>query len=176
MKTLLKIIDKIAKKQGSDIFEVFAVYLANLTSWYDKFEKITSTIFDLNELNEKEIEALKNFFEMLKNEDLHEDFVEDMSKFIEDEKEVAKKLAMYFVTFLPPDALESQDAEKIRESLKHYPQEISEIIIKALESLSIVEIDEIDKKYKREILKNVIKMIVILYQVMKILGEKNESF
>ena len=65
MKTHLKIIDKIAKKHNSDIFEVFAVFLANLMSGNDDFEKVALKIFDLKKLDKKEINI-----QVLKEEDL----------------------------------------------------------------------------------------------------------
>jgi hypothetical protein len=175
MKTHLKIIDKIAKKHNSDIFEVFAVFLANLMSGNDDFEKVALKIFDLKKLDKKEIEILKSFFEMLKNEEFDDKFVENLASLRSDYKTEALKLAMFFMPLLPREAIESANPEIIKKSLKKYPQEIEEVIIKALESLSMLNIDELDEKYKNEILKNVIEMEIILYKIIKLLGDINES-
>jgi hypothetical protein len=170
----LKILNHISKKQNSDIIEVFSVFLANITARYEDFEKVALKIFDLNELDDKEIDLLKDFFDYLKENVVNDkDFKEKLSFFVEDYKSSANELASFFVIFLPRDVIFNRDAKKIKNSLSIYPKEIKETIIKALEFLSLLTTD-IDDNTKKEIFKNIVEIMVILSEIMKVLGVNNE--
>ncbi|GAX88202.1 conserved hypothetical protein [Lebetimonas natsushimae] len=170
----LKILNHIAKKQNSDIIEVFSVFLANITSGNEDFEKVALKIFDLNKLNDKEINLLKDFFDYLREDvDNDKNFKEKLCLFVEDYKKTATDLASFFVIFLPKDVIFSKNPEKIKDSLSIYPKEIKEAIIKAIEFLSLLTTD-IDNNTKKEIFQNIIEIMIILSGIMKVLGESNE--
>ena len=164
-KITLKIIEKIAKKHNTDISEFFSVFMAGITLKRD-FDVLIKNY----DLDEKEKEILKDFFNFLKN-DLINEKEEFIKNFIEvvDLKSVFKNLALFFAVFIPENVLESKDAKKIKESLKIYPAEIQEAIIKALEMLSLADTD-IDKELKLQILREVINTIILL---TFIIGEFN---
>jgi len=76
--------------------------------------------------------------------------------------EDANTLALFFTPFIDKDALFSKDAQKIRESLSIYPDEIKEAIIKSLEMLSMVKLLKYEDKIK--ILSEVFNTILVLYK------------
>lgn len=171
----LKILNHIAKKQNSDIIEVFSVFLANIVSKNLDFEKVALKIFDLNKLNDNEIGVLNDFFEYLQNDIINDKgFKEKLSLFVKDYKKAATNLTSFFVIFLPKDVIFSKNPEKIKNSLSIYPKEIKETIINALEFLSMLTTD-IEEDLKKEIFKNIVEIMVILSEIMKVLGENNES-
>jgi len=171
-KIVLKIIDEIAKKHGSDIIELFSVFLANIVSGNDDFEKVALKVLDLNKLNDKEIEILRDFFDSLKDSEYliahKEEIIKNLSSFFNEKS--AQNLALFFTPFISKEALFSQDAEKIRKDLGRYPKEIQEAIVKSLEMLSLYQ-----KVEDEEILKEVLNTIIILNGVMKFFGGGNES-
>ena len=164
-KITLKIIEKTAKKNNTDISEFFAVFMAGIALKRD-FDVLIKSY----DLDEKEKEILKDFFNFLKN-DLINEKDEFIKNFIEvvDLKSVFKNSALFFAVFIPENILESKNADKIRNSLKNYPIEIQEAIIKSLEMLSLANTD-IDKELKLQILREVINTIILL---TFIIGEFN---
>jgi len=63
----------------------------------------------------------------------------------------------------------SKNPKKIKDSLKIYPLEIQEAIIKSLEMLSLADTN-IEKEIKLKILKEVVNTIILLTHI---LGELN---
>ena len=164
-KITFKIIQKIAKKNNTDISEIFSVFMAGIALKRD-FEVLVKSY----DLDEKEKEILRDFFEYLKN-DLINEKEEFIKNFIEiaDMKKVFKNLALFFAVFIPEDILESKNADKIKDYLQKYPLEIKEAIIKSLEMLSLAETN-IDEELKIDILKEVLNTIILL---TFIIGEFN---
>jgi len=164
-KTIFKLTDIIAKKHNSSLIEVVMVFLANIVSGND-FE---NTIKKLFSLDEKEKEVLYSLFEILKDDSLKNKtkIINELSNYF-DEKSYDYFL-YFFVPFLSNEGLLSQDAEKIRKDLQHYPKEISEGMIKALEMLSLAK--KLDNK---EILKEILNTIFILKGVFRLIGGNNE--
>ena len=164
-KITFKIIQKIAKKNNTDISEIFSVFMAGIALKRD-FEVLVKSY----DLDEKEKEILRDFYEYLKN-DLINEKEEFIKNFIEiaDMKKVFKNLALFFAVFIPEDILESKNADKIKDYLQKYPLEIKEAIIKSLEMLSLAETN-IDEELKIDILKEVLNTIILL---TFIIGEFN---
>lgn len=164
-KITFKIIQKIAKKNNTGISEIFSVFMAGIALKRD-FEVLVKSY----DLDEKEKEILRDFFEYLKN-DLINEKEEFIKNFIEiaDMKKVFKNLALFFAVFIPEDILESKNADKIKDYLQKYPLEIKEAIIKSLEMLSLAETN-IDEELKIDILKEVLNTIILL---TFIIGEFN---
>ncbi|NPA87135.1 hypothetical protein [Caminibacter pacificus] len=171
-KIILKIIDETAKKQDSDLIETFSVYLANIVSANEDFERVSLKLFDLNRFSNNEIEILRDFFDSLKEGEYlishKEEIIENFSMFFNEKS--ADNLALFFAPFISRDALLSQNPDKIRNDLLKYPKEISEAIIKSLEMLSLAK--KIDDN--QEILKEVLNTIIILNVVMKFFGGDND--
>jgi len=169
-KILLKIVDDIAKKHNSSLVEVLSIFLANIVSGNRDFKNVASKIFDLKKLNKNEIQALKIFFDLLNEEDCvfdSKESIENISEFFDENS--AKHLALFFTPFLSKEAILNKDPQKIRKDLEKYPKEIKEAILKSLEMLSVSE--KIDNE---EILKEVLKIICVLSNVFRIIGEENE--
>ena len=159
-KIMFKIIQAIAKKYNTDISEFFAIFMSIIATNGD-FED-----FKYN-LTAKERVVLKEFFEYLKHDLLSEKekFIEEMVKVVNLNK-AFKNLALFFVVFIPEDTLFSKDANKIKEALKIYPDEIKEAIIKSLEMLSLAN-SNIDEDLKIEIFKEVVRTIIILTFIIR---------
>jgi len=170
-KITLKIIDTIAKNHNSDVIEVFSVFLANIAAGNIDFENVASKIFDLQKVENREI--LEDFFEYLKEDVIKEkdEFAKNLSSFATDFQKEATALASFFVIFLPQDVIFSKDALKIKQSLQNYPDEIRDTIIKALEFLSMLLVKDLEKKVKQDILKNILEMMIILKEVVKLIGK-----
>ena len=170
-KIVLKIVDSVAKRHGSELIEVFSVFLAHIVSNNTEFETVASNLFDLNSLDANEKTILNDFFESLKNgeELIHtkEETIKNLSYFFNERS--ADELALFFAPFISKDALISQNPDKIRADLAKYPEEIKEAIIKSLEMLSVVK-----KVYDEEILKEVVNTMIILNVVMKFFGGDND--
>ena len=164
-KITLKIIENIAKKHNSDISEFFSVFMGGIALKRD-FEVLVKSYG----LEEKEKEILRDFFEYLKNDLMNEkdEFIKNFIKVV-DLNGVFKNLALFFSVFIPEKVLESKDAKNIKESLKIYPAEIQEAIIKVLEMMSVANTD-IEGELKIKILKEVINTIILL---TFIIGEFN---
>ncbi len=161
-KLTLKIIQKIAKRLNTDISEFFAVFIAGIA-----LNRDFGSIIKSYDLQEKEKEILKDFYEYLENELINEkdEFIKNFIK-ITDLNRVFKNLALYFTVFIPEDVLFSKDSEKIRKSLNIYPEEIKEAVIKSLEMLSLGD-TEIDEDLKYQILKEVLNTIILLTFVIR---------
>jgi len=168
-KITLKIINNIAKKQNSSVIEVFSVFFANIVAGNNDFEKVALKIFDLKKIEKKEI--LKDFFEYLKNDIARdkEEFSKNLCVFASDFKESAINLGAFFAIFLPQDVIFSKDAQKIRDSLSVYPDEVKDTIIKALEFLSMLLVEELEDNVKCEIFKNIVDIMIVLGEVVKIM-------
>ncbi len=161
-KIILRITKQIAKKNNTDISEFFAVFMSLIATNGD-IEEILRNY----ELDEKEKEILKEFFDYLKNDVLNEKdkFIEDFAKVV-DLNKAFKNLALFFTIFIPKDVLLSKDSQKIKEALKIYPKEIKEAIIKSLEMLSLADTN-IDNDLKLNIFKEVVNTIIILTFVIR---------
>jgi len=70
---------------------------------------------------------------------------------------------------LPQDVIFSKDAQKIRDSLSVYPDEVKDTIIKALEFLSMLLVEELEDNVKCEIFKNIVDIMIVLGEVVKIM-------
>jgi len=161
-KITLKIIQKIANKNNTDISEFFALFMAAIAT-NEEFEKILKNY----ELDKKEKEILRDFFEYLKDCDKNE-FIKNFIEVTYLNK-TFKNLALFFTVFIPENILLSKNPKKIKDSLKIYPLEIQEAIIKSLEMLSLADMN-IEKEIKLKILKEVINTIILLTHI---LGELN---
>ena len=161
-KIILKIIQKVAKEYNTDISEFFAVFMAGIALNKD-FENVIKSY----NLQEKEKEILKEFYEYLQNEliDEKDTFIKNFIK-VTDFDRVFKNLALYFSAFIPEDVLISKNSEKIKKSLNIYPEEIKEAVIKSLEMLSLGDI-KIDEDLKINILKEVLNTIIILTFIIR---------
>ena len=161
-KIILKIIQKVAKEYNTDISEFFAVFMAGIALNKD-FENVIKSY----NLQEKEKEILKEFYEYLQNEliDEKDTFIKNFIK-VTDFDRVFKNLALYFSAFIPEDVLISKNSEKIKKSLNIYPEEIKEAVIKSLEMLSLGD-TKIDEDLKINILKEVLNTIIILTFIIR---------
>ncbi|MEO1923901.1 MAG: hypothetical protein ABGX25_05240 [Nautiliaceae bacterium] len=167
-------IDEIARKQNSNLLEVFIVFYANIASGNVDFEKVALKIFDLNKLSKEDIEKLKEFFNFLIDNilDKKDEFIKKVIKLIDDPVEAAKTIGMFFTIFLPKEVIFSKDPEKIKKALNIYPDEIKDSVIKALEMLSIIKLGV---KESYEILKEVLNTVIILGMIMRLLEGYDES-
>ena len=161
-KIILKILNQIAKKNNTDISEFFAVFMGNIA--------VNGNIDDIlknYDLDDKEKEILKEFFEYLKSDVLNEkdEFIENFIKTLNLNK-AFKNLALFFAIFIPEDILLSKDPNRIKEALKIYPDEIQEAIIKSLEMLSLANTN-IDTDLKLNILREVLNTIIILTFIIR---------
>ena len=161
-KITLKIIQKIANKDNTDISEFFALFMAAIATG-EAFEEVIKSY----KLDEKEKEILRDFFEYLKDYDKNE-FINNFTEVTSLDK-VFKNLALFFTVFIPKDVLLSKDPIKIKNSLKIFPLEIQEAVIKSLEMLSLADTN-IEKEIKLKILKEVSNTIILLTHI---LGELN---
>jgi len=158
-KITLKILNKLSKKfEVDNIFGLISVLLSN---------------YALNELNlssldEKEKELIKEFLELLLNED--KELIKNLLNLNIEYKDIAKNLALFFTIFLPEDVIKSKSPDKIKNALKIYPKEIQEAIIKSLEMLSILAIP-LEDYLKKEIIKGVIHIMIILAKFLRSLNE-----
>ena len=161
-KIVLKIIQKIAQKNNTDISEIFAVFMSIIAT----NGNIDDVLKKYN-LNKKEEDILKEFFKYLKNDLIYEK-EEFIKKFVDitDLEKSFKNLALFFTIFISYDILFSKDPQKIKESLKIYPEEIKETIIKSLEMLSLAD-TKIEKKFKINILKEILNTIIILTFIVR---------
>ncbi len=170
-KIILKIIDEVAKRHSSSLIETFVVFLANIVSGNGDFKSVASKIYDLERLTDAEEEILRDFFESLKDGEYliqnKEEIIENLSYFFT--QKTPDELALFFTPFISKEALISRNADKIREDLSKYPEEIKEAIVRSLEMLSL------SKKISPndEILKEVLNTIIILNVIMKMLGGEN---
>ncbi len=165
-KLIFKIVDKIAKKNNLSIIDIFVFYCSYAVNQEYDYDIIIKNIGLTLEKNEKE--AVVNFFELLQEGDI--EFISNtLIEFITDFDKASETLTLFFATFLPKDVLISKDANKIRKSLDVYPNEIRDSIIKSLEMLSAVKLLREDEK--KEILKEVIKTILILTRILKVMNE-----
>jgi len=154
-KITLKILNKISKKfEVDNVFGLISVLLSN----YALNE------LDLGSLDEKEKELIKEFLELLLNED--KELIENLLELNIEYKDIAKGLALFFTVFLPEEIIKSKSAEKIKNALKIYPKEIQEAIIKSLEMLSILA-TPIEENLKKEIVKEVIHIMIILAKFLR---------
>jgi len=163
-KITLKIIDKIAKENNTNIIELFIIFFSNIVTKDKSYEEI------IKELNLEDNEILRDFFDYLQKDVFNEKekFIENLSFFVDDYKKSALYLASFFTLFLPEDVIFSKDVNKIKKSLENYPNEIKEAILKALEFLSMMLVN-LDDDIKCEIFKNVLNIIIILGGLMKIM-------
>ena len=163
-KITLKIIDKIAKKNGTNIIELFIIFFSNIVTKDKSYEEI------IRELNLKDNEFLRDFFDYLSKDIFNEkeNFVENLCFFVDNYKKAAISLASFFTIFLSEDVIFSKDVNKIKKNLNNYPAEIKESILKALEFLSMMLV-ELDDDIRCEIFKNVLNIIIILGGLVKIM-------
>ena len=158
-KITLKILNKLSKKfEVDNVFGLISVLLSN---------------YALNELNldsldEKEKELINEFLELLLNED--KELIENLLELNIEYKNIAKGLALFFTVFLPEYVIKSKSPDKIKNALKIYPKEIQEAIIKSLEMLSILT-TPIEEDLKKEIVKEVIHIMVVLAKFLRSLNE-----
>lgn len=162
-KLFFKIVDKIAKKRELTILDIFVYYCSYIVSK----ENIDNLLKNLN-LESKEKEALNSFFKIIDEEDV-EVIINNLMEFVDDYDKASETLSLFFTSFIPKDILLSKDADKIKDSLKVYPKEIQEAIIKSLEMLSAVKL--LNKNDKKEIIKEVIRTILILIKIIKVMDE-----
>ncbi|EDM24306.1 hypothetical protein [Caminibacter mediatlanticus] len=162
-KLFFKIVDKIAKKRELIILDIFVYYCSYIVSK----ENIDNLLKNLN-LEIKEKEALNSFFKIIDEEDV-EVIINNLMEFVDDYDKASETLSLFFTSFIPKDILLSKDADKIKDSLKVYPKEIQEAIIKSLEMLSAVKL--LNKNDKKEIIKEVIRTILILIKIIKVMDE-----
>ncbi|QCT94951.1 hypothetical protein FE773_07040 [Caminibacter mediatlanticus TB-2] len=162
-KLFFKIVDKIAKKRELTILDIFVYYCSYIVSK----ENIDNLLKNLN-LESKEKEALNSFFKIIDEEDV-EVIINNLMEFVDDYDKASETLSIFFTSFIPKDILFSKDADKIKDSLKVYPKEIQEAIIKSLEMLSAVKL--LNKNDKKEIIKEVIRTILILIKIIKVMDE-----
>ncbi len=161
-KIILKIIQKIAEKNNTDISEFFAVFMGLIATNANVEE-----VLKKYKLDEKEKEVLKEFFKYLSNDVLREKdkFIKDFIEIVDFNK-VFKNLALFFAIFIPENILLSKDPKKIKDALKIYPEEIKEAIIKSLEMLSLADTN-IDADLKLNILKEVLNTIIVLTFIIR---------
>jgi len=158
-KITLKILNKLSKKfEVDNIFGLISILLSR----YGLNE------LDFSNLDEKEKELIKEFLELLLNED--KELIKNLLKLDFEYKEIAKGLALFFTIFLPEDVIKSKSPDKIKNALKIYPKEIQEAIIKSLEMLSIL-VTPIEDDLKKEIIKEVIHIMIILAKFLRSLNE-----
>ena len=162
-KLFFKIVDKIAKKRELTILDIFVYYCSYIVSK----ENIDNLLKNLN-LESKEKEALNSFFKIIDEEDV-EVIINNLMEFVDDYDKASETLSLFFTSFIPKDILLAKDADKIKDSLKVYPKEIQEAIIKSLEMLSAVKL--LNKNDKKEIIKEVIRTILILIKIIKVMDE-----
>ena len=154
-KITLKILNKLSKKfEVDNIFGLISILLSRYS-----FNELY-----FNNLDKKEKELIKEFLELLLNED--KELIDNLLKLNIEYKEVAKGLALFFTIFLPEDVMRSKNVEKIKNALKIYPKEIQDTIIKSLEMLSILT-TPIEEDLKKEIVKEIIHIINILTVLYK---------
>ena len=154
---ILKLIDKTAKKYGTDFLELYIVFLTDksLNSGFDfSFKKF------FEDVSKKEYELLKNFYE---NIEIYSP--KEIASYITDYDKAANTLVMFFAPFLPQDVLFSKDAQKIKKSLEIYPLAIKEVILKTFETLSMVKI--LKNEDKRVVVEEVLHTITLLSQLLK---------
>ena len=156
MKTLLKIVDNIAKKHKSDFLETYLVFLVD-KSFGVGFEESIKKLYNADD---KEKKILKDFFENIEIYSPGE-----ITDIIEDYDKAAGELVMFFAPFLPQEVLFSKDAEKIKISLEVYPVAIKEVILKTFETLSMVKL--LKKEDKKTVILEVLHTINLLNQLLK---------
>jgi len=145
-------------------FSVIALYF--LFQSYDK-----KSLEDF--LTEYKEEKFIKYYDEIHSLELDED--ELLKYFDGDYEKLSRELALFFAPFLPEDFVMDKDLEKLRIKLiSVYGDEISEAIIKALEILSMLsypkEIDE-----KEYLLREVIKIMLLLSKIIKLLKGENEN-
>jgi len=158
-KITLKILNKLSKKfEVENIFGLISILLSNYTL----------NELDVGSLDEKEKELINEFLETLLNED--KELIENLLNLSIEYKDIAKGLALFFTVFLPEEVIKSKSPDKIKNALKIYPKEIQEAIIKSLEMLSILT-TPIEDDLKKEIVKEVIHIMVVLAKFLRSLNE-----
>jgi hypothetical protein len=154
---ILKFVKKIAQKRNIDFLEVYIIFLVDKVLGVD-FDFSVKKLF--NDLDENEYKLLKEFFEHIEIYSPKE-----IVSYIDDYDKAAQILVMFFAPFLPQEVLFSKDAEKIKEALNVYPKPIKEVVLKTLETLSMVKL--LKEEDKKTVIEEVLHTISLLSQLLK---------
>jgi len=150
------------EKLKNDIFSEISMYFI-----FKSYDKKSLEEF----LNEYDLGKYIKYYDEIQKLDIDEN--ELLKYFDGNYEKLSRELALFFAPFLPEDFVVTKDLEKLRLKLvKIYGNEISDAITKALEILSVLNFPE-NIEEKKDMLKEVLKIMVVLSEIMKLLRNTN---